>query len=50
MLLTGQKLLDDLHDEGFKKRLAVRLVLPFARRDYKKAAAVSLSLPGSWKR
>ena len=39
MLLTGQKLLDDLHDEGFKKRLAVRLVLPFARRDYKKAAA-----------
>lgn len=39
MLLTGQKLLDDLHDEGFAKRLAVRLVLPFARRDYKKAAA-----------
>ena len=39
MLLTGQKLLDDLHDEGFAKRMAVRLVLPFARRDYKKAAA-----------
>ena len=43
MLLTGQKLLDDLHDEGFAKRLAVRLVLPFARRDYKKARGPSAS-------
>lgn len=39
MLLTCHKLEDDLHDEGFFKRLMVRLILPFARRDYKKAAA-----------
>ncbi len=39
MLLTCHKLEDDLRDEGFFKRLAVRLILPFARRDYRKAAA-----------
>ena len=39
MLLTCYKLEDDLHDEGLAKRMAVRLVLPFARRDRKKAAA-----------
>ena len=39
MLLTCHKLEDDLHDEGFLKRTMVRLILPFARRDYRKAAA-----------
>lgn len=39
MLLTCHKLEDDLHDEGLLKRTTVRLLLPFARRDYKKAAA-----------
>ena len=39
MMLCYHKLEDDLHDEGFAKRLAVRLIFPFAKRDYKKAAA-----------
>lgn len=39
MLLTCHKLEDDLHDEGFLKRTMVRLILPFARRNYRKAAA-----------
>ena len=38
MLLTCYKLEDDLADEGLLRRTAVRLVLPFARRDRKKAA------------
>lgn len=38
MMLTYHKLEDDLHDEGFAKRLAVHLVFPFAKRDYRKAA------------
>ena len=39
MMLTCHKLEDDLQDEGFIKRTAVRLLMPFARRDYKKAAS-----------
>lgn len=39
MLLTCCKLEDDLHDEGLAKRMAVRMVLPFARRDRNRAAA-----------
>lgn len=38
MLLTCYKLEDDLADEGLLRRTAVRLVLPFARRDREKAA------------
>lgn len=38
MLLTCYKLEDDLADEGLLRRTAVRLVLPFARRDCEKAA------------
>ena len=38
MMLTYHKLADDLHDEGFAKRMAVRLIFPFAKRDYRKAA------------
>lgn len=38
MMLTYHKLEDDLHDEGFCKRTVVRLLIPFARRDYKKAS------------
>ena len=40
MMLCYHKLEDDLHDEDFAKRLAVRLIFPFAKRDYKKAAAL----------
>lgn len=38
MLLTCYKLEDDLADEGLLRCTAVRLVLPFARRDCEKAA------------
>lgn len=38
VMLTYHKLEDDLYDEGFWKRAAVRMIFPFAKRDYRKAA------------
>ena len=39
IMLDYHKLRDDLHDKGFKKRLAAAAMLPFFAKPYKQAAA-----------